>query len=69
MKCPKCGMGMVDVEYTDKHPFHFDGVSEYYCPTNHGGCGYRQGKWSDKELLEGEFENWRTKKGEKLPNN
>lgn len=40
------------VEYDLLHPDHYDGVSEIECRD----CGARVGRWSGKELKEGEFE-------------
>jgi DNA-directed RNA polymerase subunit M/transcription elongation factor TFIIS len=50
-KCPKCkSKKIMGVEYrmTDED---YDGISEYRCE-----CGYRQGRWSKKELKNGELE-------------
>jgi hypothetical protein len=33
-------------------PYHYDGVSEWQCEK----CGKRIGRWSMKELKDGEFE-------------
>ena len=40
------------VEYDGMHPEHYDGVSEIACHD----CGARFGRWSGKELANGEFE-------------
>lgn len=40
------------VEYDGMHPDHYDGVSEINC----NKCGARFGRWSGRELAEGEFE-------------
>jgi len=40
------------VEYHGMHPDHYDGVSEINC----NKCGVRFGRWSGRELAEGEFE-------------
>lgn len=65
--CPKCGNTyIVGVEYAYGSPERYDGISEYYCPLPEGaaalggdeykGCGYREGRWSGKELKPGEVE-------------
>ncbi|HBP01215.1 MAG: hypothetical protein UY41_C0022G0014 [Candidatus Moranbacteria bacterium GW2011_GWE1_49_15] len=52
-KCKKCGSGnIVMVEYDLMHPEHYDGISEIRC----NDCGARFGRWSGKELGEGEVE-------------
>ena len=52
-KCKKCGSeNVVMVEYEHGHPERYDGVGEIDCRD----CGARFGRWSDKELAEGEFE-------------
>lgn len=51
--CPKCGNDKIaGVEYAYGDSNHYDGVSEWQCI----GCGYRQGRWTGKELAEGESE-------------
>jgi DNA-directed RNA polymerase subunit RPC12/RpoP len=51
--CKKCGSkNIVMVEYPGESPEHYDGVSEIDCVD----CGARFGKWSGKELAEGEVE-------------
>ena len=51
--CKKCGSeNMVMVEYPLTDPEHYDGVSEIDCRE----CGARIGRWSGKELAEGEAE-------------
>ena len=40
------------VEYGWEHPQHYDGISEYRCMD----CKYREGRWSGKELKDGEWE-------------
>lgn len=40
------------VEYDGMHPEHYDGISEIDC----NDCGARIGRWSGKELAEGEVE-------------
>jgi hypothetical protein len=39
---------VIGVEYQ----FGYDGISEWNCP----GCGYREGRWTGRELQEGETE-------------
>ena len=52
-KCPKCGSeDIIMVEYAYDASDHYDGISEWKC----GGCGYRRGRWSGKELKAGEVE-------------
>lgn len=52
-KCKKCGSeNILMVEYDMMHPEHYDGVSEVRC----NDCGARIGRWSGKELMEGEAE-------------
>lgn len=52
-QCKKCGSAnIVMVEYEGMHPDHYDGVSEIDCKD----CGARFGRWSEKELNDGEFE-------------
>ena len=51
--CKKCkSENVVMVEYTHDSPEHYDGVSEIMC----NDCGARFGRWSGKELAEGETE-------------
>ena len=51
--CQKCGSeNIVMVEYDLMHPEHYDGVSEINCHD----CDARFGRWSGKELGEGEVE-------------
>lgn len=40
------------IEYSYRHPDHYDGVSEWMCPE----CGARRGRWTNNLLKEGEFE-------------
>lgn len=52
-KCQNCGstnIGFVEYDYTC--PEHYDGWSEIYCLD----CGKRHGRWSNKELQDGELE-------------
>lgn len=52
-ECPKCKSDkIIGVEYGHKDPEHYDGVSEWNCL----GCGYREGRWSEKELKGDESE-------------
>lgn len=43
---------LITIEYHWESPNHYDGISEYACEN----CKYRQGRWSEKELKEGEEE-------------
>ena len=52
-KCKKCGSEkIVMVEYNHEDPEHYDGISEIDCLD----CKARIGRWSGKELGEGEVE-------------
>jgi len=52
-KCKKCGSeNIIGVEYWYDHPERYDGVSEWQCYH----CGVRYGRWTGKELAEGESE-------------
>ncbi|MFA7244893.1 MAG: hypothetical protein WC070_01780 [Candidatus Magasanikbacteria bacterium] len=52
-KCKKCGSkNIIYVEYSYDSPERYDGVSEIDCKD----CGARFGRWSGKELKEGEAE-------------
>ncbi|KKQ60343.1 MAG: hypothetical protein US81_C0023G0005 [Parcubacteria group bacterium GW2011_GWE2_38_18] len=52
-KCKKCGSeNIVMVEYDPMSPEHYDGISEIRCLA----CGTRIGRWSGRELQEGELE-------------
>lgn len=52
-KCKKCGSeNIIMVEYDMMHPEYYDGVSEIAC----NDCSARFGRWSGKELKDGEFE-------------
>lgn len=51
--CKKCGSTeIILVEYPYNDPEHYDGVSEVNCRD----CGARFGRWSGKELVEGQTE-------------
>ena len=51
--CRKCGSeNIVMVEYDLMQPEHYDGISEIDCQK----CDARFGRWSGKELAEGEVE-------------
>ncbi len=63
-KCKKCkSKNIVSIEYgfiwlKKEHPklldkVLYDGISEYNCQD----CGYRQGRWSGKQLKDNELEN------------
>ena len=52
-ECRRCGSGnIIMVEYALLQPEHYDGISEIACRD----CGTRFGRWSGKELAEGEIE-------------
>ncbi len=52
-KCKKCGSeDIVMVEYAPGSPERYDGVSEIDCRD----CGARFGRWSGRELGDGEIE-------------
>ena len=52
-KCKKCGSeNIIMVEYDMLCPEHYDGISEILC----NDCHTRFGRWSGKELVEGEIE-------------
>lgn len=52
-KCKKCDSeNIILVEYVPGSPERYDGISEIDCRD----CGVRIGRWSDKELSEGEVE-------------
>lgn len=51
--CKKCGSeNILMVEYDPMMPKHYDGISEIRC----NDCGVRIGRWSGRELQEGELE-------------
>ncbi|MHB8913817.1 MAG: hypothetical protein ACYC4I_02295 [Minisyncoccota bacterium] len=51
--CKKCeSKNIIGVEYPHDHPEHYDGVSEVECRD----CGARFGRFSGRELAEGEAE-------------
>jgi len=54
--CPQCKNGMWGVEYSHGSIESYDGVSEWWCNQEAGGCGLRIGRWSEKELQKGEVE-------------
>jgi hypothetical protein len=52
-KCPKCSKkNWCGIEYTCDCPEYYDGVSEWQCME----CKTRWGRWSGKELKDGECE-------------
>jgi len=52
-QCKKCGSkNILLVEYDMMSPEYYDGISEIDC----NDCGARFGRWSGKELAEGELE-------------
>ncbi len=60
----RCGQELWGVEYSYTCPERYDGLSERFCPKEKGGCGLRVGRWSGKELKDGEIE---TRFGESEP--
>ena len=51
--CKKCGSeNIIMVEYAYGTPERYDGISEIDCRD----CGARVGRWSGKELADGELE-------------
>lgn len=48
----KTEVTVVCVEYDHNSPERYDGTSEYQC----GDCGRREGRWTGKQLAEGEVE-------------
>ncbi len=54
--CPSCKGDVTDnlhgLQYEPGHPEEYDGISEWHCPY----CGYREGRWTHQELLEGQSE-------------
>jgi ribosomal protein S27AE len=60
--CPKCGaewhdkkgagVNIIGIQYGYPSKECYDGVSEWNCQK----CGYREGRWSGKEIHEGELE-------------
>lgn len=52
-KCEKCkSENIVLVEYSYDSPEYYDGTSEIECKS----CGTRFGRWTKKELKDGEIE-------------
>jgi len=54
--CPNCGKKLWGIQYDYKSTEHYDGVSEWACPVDNNGCGYRRGRWSGKILLRSNIE-------------
>ena len=52
MNCPTCNQPMIGVEYAYNDPYHYDGVSEWFCEKDN----IRIGRWSKKHLGDGDFE-------------
>lgn len=51
--CKKCGgTTFIGIEYPYGHPERYDGISEFLCDS----CNARWGRWSGKELKDGECE-------------
>lgn len=52
-ECPKCGnKHLFGVEYGYNSPYRYDGVSEWWCNPQAGGCGWRMGRWTGRELTD-----------------
>jgi len=52
-KCPNCkSKNLMQVEYGWGDPYRYDGISEIMCLN----CKRRYGRWTGKELKEGEKE-------------
>lgn len=52
-KCKKCeSKNIIGIEYGYMDEEHYDGISEWRC----GDCGYREGRWTGKELKDGDVE-------------
>lgn len=52
-RCPRCHSNHIEtIEYSYQNPEHYDGFSEWKCQD----CGYRQGRWTGKELPNGYIE-------------
>jgi hypothetical protein len=43
---------VIGIQYDYNSPQHYDGISEWMCPF----CGYREGRWTGRELKDGELE-------------
>lgn len=58
--CPKCNKELVAMQYGYDSKFHYDGVSEYFCPagvTNDATKShYRIGRWYGRDLTGAEME-------------
>lgn len=52
LPCGHSTTEVIGIEYWYDHPDHYDGISEYRC----GKCGRRWGRWSRRELDNGETE-------------
>ena len=52
MNCPVCEKHMIGIEYAYDSPYHYDGVSEWFCEKDN----IRIGRWSNKHLGEGDLE-------------
>lgn len=51
-KCECSNQFVYGVEYRRDHFYHYDGISEWRCAQ----CHRRWGRWTGKELKEGEWE-------------
>ncbi len=46
------GMDVVGIQYSHTNPNRYDGISEWQC----GKCKVRIGRWTGKQIADGEFE-------------
>lgn len=59
IECPKCSAThIIGVQYAGGTTEAYDGISEYSCSKEVGGCGYRQGRWTGFELKEDPEGDW-----------
>lgn len=62
--CPNCSSAnIILIEYGYPSPESYDGISEYKCID----CGYREGRWTGKELKTGYIEPRYGRGGEPIP--
>lgn len=58
--CPKCQAELIGFQYFFDSKFHYDGVSEWLCPTDvkddYTKSHYREGRFCGKELKDNEME-------------
>jgi len=52
-ECLRCGSTSIrKIQYSPDHPGHFEEWSELDC----NDCGYREGRWSKRELKGNDYE-------------